>query len=285
MDERIKFLEDYIKLIDEKIQNYRDENNKITSSNETLSIKICNAEKVLNEIGESLKDYEDYDYESEEIPKSVVQAAYNKLMLEKDNISEIAEKYRENILQNIESLDKIKIELNTLTDIKQNSATELDELNKKLSLNTTSNNVLEEEKDKVRLSKINKKVVDLKNREQFNKSVSEIYEEFQMLNSSLEFVDKETRLKRNEDKYSEPKEDEKTNDSFEIIEEPEIINEPSNESIVDEELNNIESDNESVLEEVKPLLTPVEEIVEPEFSEDIFTTIEEEKKKKMLHIK
>ena len=52
-----------------------------------------------------------------------------------------------------------------------------------------------------------------------------------MLNSSLEFVDKETRLKRNEDKYSEPKEDEKTNDSFEIIEEPEIINEPSNESI------------------------------------------------------
>ena len=80
---------------------------------------------------------------------------------------------------------------------------EYDELSKKLSLNTTSKNILEEEKDKLTLEKINNKILELKYREQFNKSLSSILEEFEMLYSSLEFVDKKTRMSRRSKKKEE----------------------------------------------------------------------------------
>ena len=197
IEDRILYLEDSIRNNKELINNLNDRKAKFEYENDVLSEKIYRSEVQIQNIDQSLKDYEDYDIENGDISKSVIQASNNKLIEEKNNICAIASNYRCDLVKNINEIKAIDEQLDYFTNEVQNKENELDELNKKLALNTTSKNILEEEKDKLRLEKINKKINDLKYREEFNKSLSEILNEFEMLNSSLEFVDKQTRVQRN----------------------------------------------------------------------------------------
>ena len=234
IDERISYLEDYLKKLKERINNYEKRISIINDENDLLSSKIYRAESQIELIDASLVDYENYDYDNNELPKAVVQAANNKLVEERENIYNIAEKYRQDLVTNIEDLERNQNLHSKLTTEMQEKDSELDELNKKLSLNTKSKNILEEEKDRIALEKINSKINSLKNREQFNKSISSILEEFEMLNSSLEFVDKKTRTQR---KTSEVKEETIENNekvSEEIaptVEEPKVEETPAEEVV------------------------------------------------------
>ena len=197
IEDRILYLEDSIKNNRDLINSLNDKKGKLEYENEIISEKIYRSEVQIKSINKSLSDYEEYDYECGELSKSVVQAANNKLIEEKNNISEIAANYRQDLVKNINEISIINDQLDYFNSEVTNKETELDELNKKLALNTSSKNILEEEKDKLALEKINAKINNLKYREEFNKSLSEILEEFEMLNSSLEFVDKKTRVQRN----------------------------------------------------------------------------------------
>ena len=196
IEDRILYLEDSIKNIKESINGLNDRKNRFEYENDVLSEKIYRSEMQIKSIDQSLVDYDNYDYESGEISKSVVQAANNKLIEEKANISEIASNYRCDLVKNINEIKQIENKLSFYNDEISKKEKELDELNKKLALNTSSKNILEEEKDKLALEKINAKINNLKYREEFNRSLSEILNEFEMLNSSLEFVDKKTRMQR-----------------------------------------------------------------------------------------
>ena len=197
IEDRILYLEDSIKNSRDLIRSLNDKKVKLEYENEIISEKIYRSEIQIKSINKSLSDYEEYDYECGELSKSVVQAANNKLIEEKNNISEITANYREDLVKNINEIKIIDDQIAYFENEVKNKETELDELNKKLALNTSSKNILEEEKDKLALEKINAKINNLKFREEFNKSLSEILEEFEMLNSSLEFVDKKTRVQRN----------------------------------------------------------------------------------------
>lgn len=195
IEERIEYLTSDIKNISDLIEKYTNDLNKVKEVNDVLSTKIFNAEMQISNINSSLLDYDSYDYENAEIPKSVVQASNNKLIEERDNISLIAENYRNDLVKKLDELNDLSNKINELVEEQSVKEKELEELEKKAALSTKSVNVLEEEKDKIRLENINKSILDLNNRQQYEKSVSSIYEEFQMLNSSLEFVDKKTRSK------------------------------------------------------------------------------------------
>ena len=197
IEDRILYLEDSIKNNKDLIRSLTDKKGKLEYENEVISEKIYRSEAQIKKIYKSLSDYEEYDYECGELSKSVVQAANNKLVEEKNNISEITANYRSDLVKNINEIKIIDDQLAYFNSEVTNKESELDELNKKLALNTSSKNILEEEKDKLALEKINSKINSLKFREEFNKSLSEILEEFEMLNSSLEFVDKKTRVQRN----------------------------------------------------------------------------------------
>lgn len=197
IEDRILYLEDSIKNNKELINNLNDRKAKFEYENNILSEKIYRSELQIKKINQSLHDYESYDYETGEISKSIVQAANNKLIEEKQNIESIAANYRKDLVKNINEINTINEQLVYFENEVNNKESELDELNKKLALNTSSKNILEEEKDKLKLEKINSKINDLKYREEFTKSLSEILSEFEMLNSSLEFVDKKTRVQRN----------------------------------------------------------------------------------------
>ncbi|MBR5662226.1 MAG: hypothetical protein IKX00_01070 [Bacilli bacterium] len=197
IEDRILYLEDSIKNNKDLIRSLTDKKGKLEYENEVISEKIYRSEVQIKNINKSLSDYDEYDYECGELSKSVVQAANNKLVEEKNNISEITANYRSDLVKNINEIKIIDDQLTYFNNEVVNKESELDELNKKLALNTSSKNILEEEKDKLALEKINSKINSLKFREEFNKSLSEILEEFEMLNSSLEFVDKKTRVQRN----------------------------------------------------------------------------------------
>ena len=249
IDERITYLEDYLKKLKERINNYENRIRIINEENDLLSAKIYRAESQIESIDSSLVDYENYDYDNNEIPKSVVQAANNKLVEERENIYNIAEKYRQDLIINIEDLERNENLHAKLTAEMSEKDAELDELNKKLSLNTKSKNVLEEEKDRIELEKINSKINHLKNREQFSKSISSILEEFEMLNSSLEFVDKKTRVQRRQHEIVE--EPESTLEQPVIEEQPQV-----------EEVPVAEENIPVIVENEQPIMPVVEEVVE-----------------------
>ena len=249
IEERISYLDDYIKKIKERIKELEERKKLITNENDLLSSKIYRAETQIEAIDKSLVDYQNYDYEDNELPKTVVQAAYNKLVDEKANIYAIAEKYRQDIVLNLGELKDINKLIGLYEKEIASKDAEYDELNKLLSLNTTSKNILEEEKDKLALEKINEKIMNLKNREQFAKSLSEILDEFEMLNSSLEFVDRKSRVMRS----AVPQDEEEVTPIEKIInEEPALaVEEVKNEPVIVEEESNLQ-------------INPIEEIKETE---------------------
>lgn len=256
IEERISYLDENIKSLNSKIAEFNSMITKLNNENDAISSKIYSSEVQIRNINDSLIDYETYDYESNNIPKSVVQASNNKLIEERENISEIASRYREDLVNNIASLDLIKELLETKQKEVSEKESELDTLNKKLALNTKSVNVLEEEKDKVRLEKINNDIIDLKNREKFTKSLSSILEEFEMLNSSLEFVDKKTRTQR----YSAPVEEKEIVEAEEEPKVQENISEETNDTSVEVQneeapvIDQEEIKNETIEENQMPVL-------------------------------
>ena len=205
IEDRILYLEDSIKNVRESINGLNSLKDRFEYEIDVLSDKIHRSELQIQSIEDSLKEYEDYDYESEKLPKAVVQASNNKLLEEKANISEIAESYRSDLLKNIDVIKAINSRLEFYKNELSNKELELDKLNKKLALNTSSRNILEEEKDKLLLEEINTKINSLKFREEFTKPLSKILEEFEMLNSSLEFVGKDIRVQRPSQGVEEPK--------------------------------------------------------------------------------
>lgn len=214
IEDRILYLEDSIKNIKETINTLNERKNRIEYENDILSEKIYRSEVQIKSINQSLNDYENYDYENGDLSKSVVQAANNKLIEEKNNISAIATNYRIDLVKNINEIKEIDSKLSSYNDEVTKKEEELDRLNKKLSLNTSSKNILEEEKDKLTLENINSRINSLKFREEFTKSLSEILEEFEMLNSSLEFVDKKTRVQRNLRSILDENSDDEVADNF-----------------------------------------------------------------------
>ena len=256
IEERISYLDDYNKKIKERIKELDERKKLITNENDLLSSKIYRAESQIEAIDKSLVDYQNYDFEDNELPKTVVQAAYNKLLDEKRNIYSIAEKYRQDLVLNLSELKEINHLIGLYEKEIESKDAEYDELNKLLSLNTTSKNILEEEKDKLALEKINEKILNLKYREQFTKSLSEILDEFEMLNSSLEFLDRKSRVIRN----AVPLDEKESTPIEEIILEKPVITEP------EEKINPV------IVEEVQNIdINPIEEIkdVEPVKSEKL----------------
>jgi len=288
IEERITYLTENIASLNKKIDELNTQIDEITKVNENLSEKICRSEKQIELVEESLIDYEMFDYESQKLPKSVVQASNNKLVEEKNNISEIVDNYRADLVKNIEEVKAINAKLDELKAEVETKTKELDNLNKKLALNTKSKNILEEEKDKIKLQDINEKITDLKKREEFDKSISSILDEFEMLFSSLEFVDKETRNKRvkepemnfnvevskDEDKPVEKEKElsfEEISESIKAIDfgKVEEVKAPEKEEAKDETTS--ESKDDKSESDVLPLLTPIED-------ESIFPAISDEKK-------
>jgi len=288
IEERIAYLTENIASLNKKINELNTQIDEITKVNENLSEKICRSEKQIELVEESLIDYEMFDYESQKLPKSVVQASNNKLVEEKNNISEIVDNYRADLVKNIEEVKAINAKLDELKAEVETKTKELDNLNKKLALNTKSKNILEEEKDKIKLQDINEKITDLKKREEFDKSISSILDEFEMLFSSLEFVDKETRNKRvkepemnfnvevskDEDKPVEKEKElsfEEISESIKAIDfgKVEEVKAPEKEEAKDETTS--ESKDDKSESDVLPLLTPIED-------ESIFPAISDEKK-------
>ena len=244
IEERIKYLEDEVTSTEDSKKLYNEIVKELTSKNDDLSRKIYNAETQISKINKSLKDYDNYDYDSSEIAKSVIQASNNKLVEEKTNIESIVKNYRSDLVSNIELLNDFKSKLSTLDELSKNIDNELDDLNKKLALSTKSTNILEEEKDKIKLEKINNSIMDLKNRETFNKSISEILDEFEMLLSSLEFADKKTR---NKVIFEEEKEEPIVIKEPEINEVPIIADEIDAPISIDEVIENANKDKEEVI--------------------------------------
>ncbi|MBO4601041.1 MAG: hypothetical protein J5634_02270 [Bacilli bacterium] len=293
IEERIVYLKDNIDKINSEIASLNDKVSAINEASDLLSSKIYKAEDQISKIDKSLVDYESYDYEEEtEIPKSVVQAANNKLKEEKDNISNIADKYREDVINKLEELNIVNSRLEKLNKEVQDKEKELDDLEKKAALSTKSSNILEEEKDKIKLEKINKLILNLNDREEFSKSISTIVDEFNMLLSSLEFVDKKTRSKLlYEDFGKESKKEDLTEtkvenkeSSNEVIETPseeveetEIIDEEKEEPIVEEKKVDVFDNSALKVDEEKPLEPTFEPVINDNENPFSFEQFVEEK--------
>lgn len=256
IEERITYLEDYIKKTKERIKDLENRKKLLSNENDLLSAKIYRAESQLEAIDDSLVEYENYDFSDNEIPRTVVQAAYNKLIEEKGNIYVIAERYRQDMVLNIGELKDIEELIGLYEQEVKSKDEEYDELSKKLSLSTTSKDILEEEKDKLTLEKINNKIVELKNREQYNKSLSAILEEFEMLYSSLEFVDKKTRMSRKSKKAAEEEKAVKIDEIEVAKEEEKPVLEETKEELID-----IKPIDESMVKEEKKEKLRVVEII------------------------
>ena len=73
IEDRILYLEDSIKNVRESINGLNSLKDRFEYEIDVLSDKIHRSELQIQSIEDSLKEYEDYDYESEKLPKAVVQ--------------------------------------------------------------------------------------------------------------------------------------------------------------------------------------------------------------------
>lgn len=180
---RISHLENGISNNKEIIKKYKEEiarideetSNHLASIIQDLEKEIEAKEAVLEEY-KALLNKEDLSTRT----KANLESAITKKTKEKKILDGLLVSYKENLLDNIAKTNSLSDLINSLDDEIIKHEKELENLNKLKSLDLSTRDLIEEEKDKESLRVVNEEIEALNTRKRFELSADEIYDQIEM---------------------------------------------------------------------------------------------------------
>jgi len=176
-NELVAKLKNEISDIDEAISNV------IGKKISDLETEIINGEKVV-------QDYKDLLKQKDGTPKSKtnLEQAIIKKQKEIQVLDNILVAYKDDLMSKINDTNKLNERITNLESINSRYLKELDGLQKIALINFQTKDLVEEEKDKEDLRKLNEEIKQIKSRKQYEKSPNEIYDQIEMALASVKPV-------------------------------------------------------------------------------------------------
>ena len=233
---------DYIKLAIENnnktISNYQNEIKNIDEFvSSTLGPTIDELEGNILKLEKTIHSYRSMleDKSKPQKQRTALESAITKKDKEKNVLNEILNAYKNNLVLKIDDTNKINELINSLQDENNKFNKEAMNLSRVSLYDLKTKDLIEEEEDKEKLKQINDDIKAIKNRQKFDKTPDEIYDEIDMYLASIspEIENVKAPNISREEKNKSLNIDDLLNENNKVIE---------NNEKQDKELNNIKED-------------------------------------------
>lgn len=191
VNKRIEYLTNNISLEKEEISRYQVASDNINQDiNHNLSAFIAELESEITKLTQEIEEYQTLaqDHSKSRRTKANLENAILKKEKEKKIVEDILDNYKKDLLFQItvsNAMAKIISKYNQDIDEKTN---EIEELKRIALLDEANVDYIEEERDKEKLKNINEEIKQIKNRQKFNKTPDEIYDQIEMLLANQDVV-------------------------------------------------------------------------------------------------
>lgn len=190
--DRIEYLNIEIESNNEQIAKLKNEIGNIDEHISTvLGKKIDSLEKEIIANEKVVQDYKDLLKTKDNTSKTKInlEQAVLKKQKEIQVIDNILSEYKETLVNKINDTNKLNERVNILESLNSRYLKELDGLQKITLINFQTKDLIEEEKDKEDLRKLNEEIKQIKTRKQYDKNPNEIYDLIEMTLASMKSSD------------------------------------------------------------------------------------------------
>lgn len=205
INKRLEYIEQIKENNLKSIANYENEINIIDEFiNETLGKSIIELEDEVLKSEKTLKEYRELlkDKNKSVKTRANLENAINKKESEKKVLDNLLRAYKEDLIKKINDTNLLNELIKKLKEENTDYEEERVNLEKASMLDFKTKDLIEEEKDKENLKKINEEIKQIKNRSKFDKTPNEIYDQIEMLISTIKEAPA-LRIEKNKNKTLE----------------------------------------------------------------------------------
>ena len=197
---RVDYLTKEIEAEKEEISRYEVAGEQIDEDiNTNLSVLIKDLETEITNITNELEEYQTLlkDESKSRRTKANLENAIHKKEKEKNILEDILNSYKKDLLFQITVSNAILKIVSKYNQNMEEKTKEIEELKHLQALDEVTKDYIEEEKDKEKLKNINEEIKQIKNRQKFDKTPDEIYDQIEMLlgtqNATLDVLENEVQ--------------------------------------------------------------------------------------------
>lgn len=193
---RIDYLKAEITENNQTIEKYQNEINNIDKFvNDKLGVFVTELENTILRLEKSINECRTILKDKNKTARSKMnlESTITKKEKEKEIQNEILESYKQDLLSKIAQTNTLASLIDTLNNTNNLYTKELENLNKVALLDFKTKDLAEEENDKEQLKQINEEIKNIKNRQKFDKTPDEIFDQIDMILGSEKSMAKEEK--------------------------------------------------------------------------------------------
>lgn len=193
---RIDYLKSEITENNQTIEKYQNEINNIDKFvNDKLGVFVTELENTILRLEKSVNECRTILKDKNKTARSKMnlESTITKKEKEKEIQNEILESYKQDLLSKIAQTNTLASLIDTLNNTNNLYTKELENLNKVALLDFKTKDLAEEENDKEQLKQINEEIKNIKNRQKFDKTPDEIFDQIDMILGSEKSMAKEEK--------------------------------------------------------------------------------------------
>ncbi len=193
---RIDYLKAEITENNQTIEKYQNEINNIDEFvNDKLGVFVTELENTILRLEKSINECRTILKDKNKTARSKMnlESTITKKEKEKEIQNEILESYKQDLLSKIAQTNTLASLIDTLNNTNNLYTKELENLNKIALLDFKTKDLAEEENDKEQLKQINEEIKNIKNRQKFDKTPDEIFDQIDMILGSEKNIIKEEK--------------------------------------------------------------------------------------------
>lgn len=193
---RIDYLKTEITENNQTIEKYQNEINNIDKFvNDKLGVFVTELENTILRLEKSINECRTILKDKNKTARSKMnlESTITKKEKEKEIQNEILESYKQDLLSKIAQTNTLASLIDTLNNTNNLYTKELENLNKVALLDFKTKDLAEEENDKEQLKQINEEIKNIKNRQKFDKTPDEIFDQIDMILGSEKNIIKEEK--------------------------------------------------------------------------------------------
>ncbi|MCX4255057.1 MAG: hypothetical protein OSJ63_07355 [Bacilli bacterium] len=193
---RIDYLKAEITENNQTIEKYQNEINNIDKFvNDKLGVFVTELENTILRLEKSINECRTILKDKNKTARSKMnlESTITKKEKEKEIQNEILESYKQDLLSKIAQTNTLASLIDTLNNTNNLYTKELENLNKVALLDFKTKDLAEEENDKEQLKQINEEIKNIKNRQKFDKTPDEIFDQIDMILGSEKNIIKEEK--------------------------------------------------------------------------------------------
>lgn len=211
ISKRITYIKEEIENNQKVIAEYE---NKIKETDEfvnsNLGVRITDLEKELLALEKKITEYHTLikDKDKPTRVKANLESVVSKKEKERDILNEILTNYKDDLIGKIEITKEDSKIIQNKKEANEKLEQELTKLNKLTLMDFNTKDLREEEEDKEKLKALNEEIKDIKNRQKFTKTPDEIFDEIDMILSTMKHEDTNIQEKLETEVLREEKKEE-----------------------------------------------------------------------------